>query len=862
MYEKIAGLNNLSRWVWSTFCIVALCLIATFLLSACEDGPQPTATAPVPTSALTPTITPAPASTLGAAIGPTVPTLSGELRSTKERATPSPKHAELAHLASRNSVFAIEMYKSLAAEEGNLFFSPYSISLALAMTYAGARGETERQMADTLRFLLPQDRLHPAFNNLDLQLASRQGGTEGRDEAGFRLNIVNAFWGQKDYEFLEAFLDVLAESYGAGVRPLPFVNAPEESRLTINDWVADQTEDRIKDLIPPGPPEIINTSTRLVLTNAIYFNAQWLHTFDESSTRMRPFHLLDGGEVQVPMMSETEWFGYARGEGYQAVDLPYHGGELSMTILLPDEGRFREFEGSVDPALVGRILDDIEEQNVLLTMPKFEFESKFRLDETLKRMGMPDAFDGGNADFSGMNGQSCPGGGCLVIAAVIHKAFVSVDEEGTEAAAATAVIGDLVGGRPEPIRVTVNRPFIFLIRDRATNTILFLGRMEVATEHPPASAPSPASPAQTALPVNGTWFLDSVDGRSAVEGYVVTLKVSKDSLSGYDGCNRYNGESEDGTPILDVNGVFSLSSLGWTDRDCHGSVGDQAEAYRSALRQGERYRVVGDRLKIFDSEDATRLIFVRQEPLPGRPIDLVGTAWLLPMEADTESDVRGPTMVFLNDRLVAGMTPCSAYFATYMKSEDSVRFPRKGILGSHESCSDESKKLERQYLSALSWEWEYSVYEEEDSSHLGIRTRIGDILTLESLPPTVGDIAEAEWTLMTLGEFLPPDNYRKNTPVVQGTEVTISFDGDGISGTSGCNSYEGLVSIEGTSITMDVKSLVHTEKACQGPDGLMEQEERYFDLLPRLTRYGMYGDFLLLQADDDMFLLFQAKRFQ
>ncbi len=402
------------RSVWFLVSAIVVCLIATSLLSACDNGPQPAAT-PMSTSALTPTIThaptptssPAPASTLGAVISPTVPTLSGELRSTKERATPSPKYAELAHLTSGNSVFAFELYKTLAVEDGNLFFSPYSISLAIAMGYAGARGETERQMADTLRFLLPQDRLHPAFNNLDLQLASRQGGTQGRDEAGFRLNIVNAFWGQRGYEFLEAFLDVLAENYGAGVRPVDFVGAPEESRLTINDWVADQTEDRIKDLIPP---KVINHGTRLALTNAIYFNARWLHTFDESSTHIGTFHLLYGGEIQVPMMSETAWFGYAMGEVYQAVDLPYYGDELSMTILLPDEGRFGEFEDSLDAGLVGQILDDIEDLNVLLTIPKFEFESKFRLDETLKKMGMPDAFDELKADFSGMNGRSCPGG--------------------------------------------------------------------------------------------------------------------------------------------------------------------------------------------------------------------------------------------------------------------------------------------------------------------------------------------------------------------------------------------------------------------------------------------------------------------
>ena len=185
-----------------------------------------------------------------------------------------------------------------------------------------------------------------------------------------------------------------------------------------------------------------------------------------------------------------------------------------------------------------------------------------------------------------MDGRSCFAGDvpCLFISAAMHQAFVSVDEEGTEAAAATGFVTRSVAADPrEPIKLTVDRPFMFLIRDRATHTILFLGRMEVVTEHTTTSSLSPASPTHVAPPVNGTWFLDSVDGRPAVEGNVVSLKVLNDSLSGYDGCNQYHGESEDGTPILEVNGVFSLWSLGWTDRDCHGSVGDQAEAYRSAL---------------------------------------------------------------------------------------------------------------------------------------------------------------------------------------------------------------------------------------------------------------------------------------
>ena len=484
MCENSASLNNVSRWMRSTLSIIALCLMATFLLSACDEGPQPTVATPVPTGGLVPTVahtprppvSPTPLSRPTVTVGPTVQAVADEAPSTNGRATPSAKGTDLADLASGNSAFAFELYKNLAAEDGNLFFSPYSISLALAMTYAGARGETELQMADTLRFLLPQDRLHPAFNALDLRLASRGEGTLGNDSGGFQLNIANALWGQRGYEFLEAFLDALAQNYGAGVRPVDFAEAPEESRVTINDWVANQTEDRVRDLIPP---DVIDHTTRLVLTNAIYFKATWLHPFLESETRMGAFHLLDGGKVEVPMMSRIAWLGYASGEGYQAVDLPYVGKELSMTILLPDEGRFREFEDSVDADLVGRIIDDIEERNVLLTMPRFEFESEFRLDETLKEMGMPNAFSG-DADFSGMDGP----GSSLVIGAVLHKAFVSVDEEGTEATAASGV-GMKDSG---PITVTADRPFLFLIQDRATHTILFLGRMELPGEGSAASA--------------------------------------------------------------------------------------------------------------------------------------------------------------------------------------------------------------------------------------------------------------------------------------------------------------------------------------------------------------------------------------
>ncbi len=395
---------------------------------------------------------------------------AGEIiRSDKQRVTsPDVNEADLVTLVDGNSTFAFDLYQALREADGNLFYSPYSISLALAMTYAGARGETAQQVADTLHFILPQDRLHPAFNSVDIELSQRGKGAKGEDGEGFRLNIVNAIWGQEGYKFLSGFLDVLAENYGAGLRILDFANAPEESRITINNWVSDQTEGRIEDLIPQG---LIDTLTRLVLTNAIYFNAAWQNPFSEDMTDDGPFYLLDGGEVTVPMMKQTEMFGYADGDEYQAVELPYDGRELSMVILLPQAGQFEAFEGSLDSQRVDRIVKGLEHKRVALTMPKFEFESDFSLRETLAAMGMPVAFLGG-ADFSGMTGNRD-----LFIADVIHKAFVSVDEAGTEAAAATAVVMPRAMPPGEIVEVTADRPFVFLIHDIETGAILFVGRV-------------------------------------------------------------------------------------------------------------------------------------------------------------------------------------------------------------------------------------------------------------------------------------------------------------------------------------------------------------------------------------------------
>jgi len=298
------------------------------------------------------------------------------VQSEKQRLTsPNVNQVDLADLVNGNSAFVFDLYQALRERNGNLFYSPYSISLALAMTYAGARGETEQQMADTLHFILSQDCLHPAFNSLDLELARRGEGAGGKDGKGFRLNIVNAIWGQEDYKFLPEFLDILAENYGAGLRLLDFYT-PEEARVTINDWVSDQTEGRIEDLIPQG---VIDEVTRLVLTNAIYFNAAWQYPFREDRTADGTFYLLDGSEVPVSMMRQTESFGYAEGEGYQAVELPYEGGELAMVILLPEASGFEAFEDSLDAERVDAIVKGLARRQVALTMPKFTFDSSFEL---------------------------------------------------------------------------------------------------------------------------------------------------------------------------------------------------------------------------------------------------------------------------------------------------------------------------------------------------------------------------------------------------------------------------------------------------------------------------------------------------
>jgi serpin B len=393
----------------------------------------------------------------------------GEAESSQERVKdPNVPAADQEELVWGDTAFAMDLYDQLRSTEGNLFYSPYSISLALAMTYAGARGQTADQMAAALHFNLPQDRLHPAFNALDQALAG--GATSGAEEK-FQLNVVNSLWGQKDWTFLQAYLDLLAENYGAGMRLMDYKSDPEKARQAINDWVAGQTKDKIKDLIPQG---LIDPTTVLLLVNAIYFKADWQHQFDASMTAEDTFNRLDGSTLTTPMMrfDEPSFLKYGKGSGWQAVALPYSGGTTEMVILLPDGGNFGQFEQNLNAEKLDQILGSLEDQGVALTLPKFSFTGQFKLKQALATLGMPLAFDEDNADFSGMDGNHL-----LYIDDVVHKAFVAVDEKGTEAAAATGVVIRPASAMMESVRMQVDRPFLFLIRDAATGSILFMGRV-------------------------------------------------------------------------------------------------------------------------------------------------------------------------------------------------------------------------------------------------------------------------------------------------------------------------------------------------------------------------------------------------
>ncbi len=378
--------------------------------------------------------------------------------------------SEVKTLVQGNSSFTIDLYQKLRASEGNLFLSPYSISTALAMTYGGARGNTEKEMAKTLRFSLNQERLHPAFADLESRLNKVQ-------EAGnVKLSVANSLWPQRDYEFLPKYLSLIKKNYGVSITPVDYKVATETARTMINRWVEEKTQDKIKDLIPPG---LLNTLTRLVLTNAIYFKGNWESKFDPVLTKDAPFFLSSGKSVQTPLMYQTKEFKYGEFESLQILEMPYVGKELSILVLLPKEiGGLKALEGSLSLEKLMQWRTNLYERKVLVIIPKFKMTSTFELGGTLQSMGMVDAFSFTNANFAGMDGRT----NWLYISAVLHKAFVDVNEEGTEAAAATAVTIKAMGLPPPRPTFCADHPFVFMIQDNQTGSILFIGRMTDPTK--------------------------------------------------------------------------------------------------------------------------------------------------------------------------------------------------------------------------------------------------------------------------------------------------------------------------------------------------------------------------------------------
>lgn len=374
-----------------------------------------------------------------------------------------------------NTAFALDLLGSLmgqgtGGENRNIVLSPYSISCALAMTYAGAVGQTEEEMARVLRFALPPDRLHAAFNTLDQALAARNRDfppvAGGDGPTRLELSTVNQLWAQAGYPFLPAFLDLLAAHYSAGLRLVDFEQDAPGARQAINAWVEEVTGDRIRDLLPEGA---VGALTRMVLTNAVYLKAPWATPFDKGVTVEGEFHLADGSIVDVLFMHQSETLGYAEGNGWQAVEIPCQGGELRMLVLLPDD--LTGFISTLDTAALDSVVAALQQKVVNLSLPRFRVEGRLALKEALLSLGMRVPFSQ-SADFSGMTGNQD-----LFIDSIHHSGFVAVDEAGTEAAAATAVVMRLRAAPMDPQIVNVDRPFLWLIRDVETGTILFLGQV-------------------------------------------------------------------------------------------------------------------------------------------------------------------------------------------------------------------------------------------------------------------------------------------------------------------------------------------------------------------------------------------------
>jgi serpin B len=402
---------------------------------------------------------------------------------------------DLKQLPQDNATFAIRLYGRLAGEKGNLFFSPLGISQAMAMTYVGAGGQTKAEMREALNVPLgrdKQDKLLPwdvddlaaAYKHLNARLRS-----ERRARGRFQIQIDNALWGPKGAKFKKPFAGMVTGQFGCKLQSLNFAQ-PERAAKTINDWIAQHTLDKTTDLVPA---DSLNKDTGLVLTNAIYFRAAWLRPFQADGTKKADFHLDAQKSVQADMMAQTAVFKYAQVDGVSVLELPYVDKDTAMVVLLPEKrDGLAELEkklgkppvrdaattpGEESPSVLDGYLKKLEIHEVHVVLPKFKFSSEVALADTLKAMGMKSAFDGekGKADFSGMSDRP------LYISAVQHKTYVDVDEQGTEATAATAVV--IPTAEDEPVKEFVaDHPFIFLIRDNDSGSLLFMGRVADPTK--------------------------------------------------------------------------------------------------------------------------------------------------------------------------------------------------------------------------------------------------------------------------------------------------------------------------------------------------------------------------------------------
>lgn len=372
------------------------------------------------------------------------------------------------------NAFATDLYAQFASADGNLFFSPVSIQTAIAMTWAGANGRTADEIAKALHFD-PHGDTHKRLGAFLDELNS--GGKAG----GYDLNTANALWLHNGFPFTRDYITFIKETYQARLTPLDFVANADGSRKTINDWVASQTHDRIKELMPSGS---INSLTRIVLTNTIYFNGKWTQSFDKNLTQEQDFQTASGKKVKAALMFQEDTFRYGEDDAVQVIELPYGNDQLCMRIFLPRRANgLAALERRFTAPRLAVLADRLKPQKVQVWLPRFTIQSQPPLIDALKAMGMVQAFDPNKANFTAMTPN-----GNIYLSAVVHNAFIQVNEQGTEAAAATGVVGGLFGiggqARPDPIVFKADHPFVFAIIHRRTDTMLFIGRLSIPEKNP------------------------------------------------------------------------------------------------------------------------------------------------------------------------------------------------------------------------------------------------------------------------------------------------------------------------------------------------------------------------------------------